>query len=128
MNKYFEDLDLDLVLKIANRHLKTEIAIAKAENPRFYSEYNQFNFEHKCLEEGIAAMYGHGEFPIDKSYDLKKLVDYGFKGGVYDVDSFQKIYLDIRTSINVGEYIKHSLKNSEYLIKKIEKFKLSFKY
>ena len=123
MNKYFEDLDLDLVLKIANRHLKTEIAIAKAENPRFYSEYNQFNFEHKCLEEGIAAMYGHGEFPIDKSYDLKKLVDYGFKGGVYDVDSFQKIYLDIRTSINVGEYIKHSLKNSEYLIKKIEKFK-----
>ena len=39
MNKYFEDLDLNLVLEIANKHLKTEIAIKKMENPRFYSDF-----------------------------------------------------------------------------------------
>ena len=123
MNKYFEDLDLNLVLEIANKHLKTEIAIKKMENPRFYNDFEKFDFEHKCLQEGIAAIFGHGEFPIDRSYDLKKLVDYGFKGGVYDVESFQKIYTDIKTSINVNDHIKTSLKNSEYLSKKLEKFK-----
>ena len=123
MNKYFEDLDLYSVLKLTNKYLKTELGISKMENPRFYSDFNKFNFEHKCLEEGISAIFKYGEFPVTRSYDLKKLVDYGFKGGVYDVESFQKIYSDIITSINVGDYLKTNLKSSEYLVKKIEKFK-----
>ena len=123
MNKYFEDLDLYSVLKLTNKYLKTELGISKMENPRFYSDFNKFNFEHKCLEEGISAIFKYGEFPVTRSYDLKKLVDYGFKGGVYDVESFQKIYGDIITSINVGDYLKTNLKSSEYLVKKIEKFK-----
>ena len=123
MNKYFEDLDLYSVLKLTNKYLKTELGISKMENPRFYSDFNKFNFEHKCLEEGISAIFKYGEFPVTRSYDLKKLVDYGFKGGVYDVESFQKIYGDIITSINVGDYLKTNLKSSEYLAKKIEKFK-----
>lgn len=123
MNKYFEDLDLYSVLKLTNKYLKTELGISKMENPRFYSDFNKFNFEHKCLEEGISAIFKYGEFPVTRSYDLKKLVDYGYKGGVYDVESFQKIYGDIITSINVGDYLKTNLKSSEYLAKKIEKFK-----
>ena len=123
MNKYFEDLNLSSVLNLANKHLKTEIAIKKMENPRFCSEFNKFNFEHKCLDEGISTIFKYGQFPVERSYDLKKTVDYGFKGGVYDVEDFQKIYIDIIASINVGDYLKTNLKNSEYLIKKLEKFK-----
>lgn len=122
MNNYFEDLDLYSVLKLTNRYLKTEIAIERMENPRFYSDFKKFNFEHKCLDEAISTIFKYGQFPVDRSYDLKRLVDYGFKGGVYDVESFQKIYMDIITSINVGDYLKTNLKGSEYLVKKLEKF------
>ena len=123
MNKYFEDLDLRQVLLIANKHLKTEIGKEKMEEPKFYGNFDNFYFEHKCLEEGISLLFKHGEFPVHHSYNLKKIIDYGFKGGVYDEENFQKIYRDIITSINVDDYLKTSFKGSEFLGKKIEKFK-----
>lgn len=123
MLRNFYDLNLDKIINPYIDKCKSEYAKYQLEHIKFYDDYNNFKIKHDFLNEGLNIITHFSNFPIDNSINIKKIIDYGIKGGVFDTNSFIEIYNEILMSLNVYEFISSNCKNYSIFLENTKNLK-----